>query len=155
MIVRTFQSSDQLAIRQLFYDTVHQINCCDYSAEQVETWANSAWDDAFWETRLQTRLTYVAELNQQIVGFAMLAPDGYIDCFYCHYQHQGKGIGGRLLDQIETIAHSWGIERLFSEVSVTARPFFQRRGYRIVREQQVERRGVLFHNFVMEKYLED
>ena len=35
--------------------------------------------------------------------------------------------------------------------SITARPFFEQRGYRVVRQQQVERGGVLLTNFVMEK----
>lgn len=155
MRIRTFQPSDQPIIRQLFYDTVCQVNCRDYSAEQIEIWSSSAKNDAFWQTRLQTRTTYVAEIEQQIVGFAMLAEDGYIDCFYCHPQHQGKRIGTKLLEQIEIAARTWGMKRLFSEVSITARPFFQHRGYQVVQAQQVERQGVLFCNFLMEKYLED
>lgn len=155
MLIREFQPADQPAIRQLFYDTVRQINCRDYNAEQIDTWSSNARNDEFWQTRLQTKLTYVAEENRQIVGFAMLELNGYIDCFYCHSDYQGKGVGSRLLEQIEMIAHALGIQRLLSEVSITAKPFFQHRGYIVVREQQVERRGVLFCNFMMEKYLED
>lgn len=154
MLIREFQPSDQPAIQQLFYDTVRRVNCRDYGAEQVEVWSASARNDAFWQTRLRTRLTFVAEDNQQIVGFAMLARNGYIDCFYCHAEHQGKGIGTQLLKQIETTAQVLGIKQLFSEVSITAKPFFQHWGYVVVREQQVERQGVSFCNFVMEKYLE-
>ena len=36
-------------------------------------------------------------------------------------------------------------------LSITARPFFERRGYRVVREQQVERQGIMLTNFVMIK----
>ena len=35
--------------------------------------------------------------------------------------------------------------------SITARPFFEKRGYRLVRSQTVERRGVQMQNFHMEK----
>ena len=38
-----------------------------------------------------------------------------------------------------------------THASITARPFFEKRGYRVVKEQQVERHGVLLTNFVMEK----
>lgn len=41
--------------------------------------------------------------------------------------------------------------RLWVQASLTARPFFEGRGYRVVKAQQVERRGVLLPNFVMEK----
>ena len=38
-----------------------------------------------------------------------------------------------------------------THAALTARPFFLARGYQVVQEQQVERRGVLLTNFVMEK----
>ena len=45
------------------------------------------------------------------------------------------------------------IGRVFTEASVTARPFFERRGFRVVRERRVARRGVQLTNFAMEKPL--
>ena len=41
--------------------------------------------------------------------------------------------------------------RIQVHASLTARPFFEGRGYHVVREQQVERRGVLLTNFLMEQ----
>lgn len=38
-----------------------------------------------------------------------------------------------------------------THASITARPFFEKRGYRVIREQLVERRGEKLKNFVMEK----
>jgi putative acetyltransferase len=35
--------------------------------------------------------------------------------------------------------------------SITAKPFFQKRGYVVVKGQQVERQGILLTNFVMKK----
>ena len=46
-----------------------------------------------------------------------------------------------------------GISRLYSEVSITARPFYERMGFKVVKEQQVEMRGQVLTNFVMEKHL--
>lgn len=34
---------------------------------------------------------------------------------------------------------------------MTARPFFEKRGYRVEQEQQVVRRGVTLTNFIMKK----
>ncbi|GEA31614.1 hypothetical protein CDIOL_25370 [Clostridium diolis] len=39
------------------------------------------------------------------------------------------------------------------EASITAKPFFEKRGYHIVRQQEVERKGQLLTNFVMKKLL--
>ena len=37
------------------------------------------------------------------------------------------------------------------EMGYLDRPFFEKRGYRVVKEQQVERQGILLTNYVMEK----
>ena len=38
-----------------------------------------------------------------------------------------------------------------THASITARPFFEKRGYQVLRAQQVERRGILLTNYIMEK----
>ncbi|MDZ8187231.1 MAG: GNAT family N-acetyltransferase [Nostoc sp. ChiSLP02] len=138
---------------QLFYDTIHEINIADYTQEQVDAWAPKDMDYEVWHNRLQTKLPYIAEENGEIFGFAELEADGHINCFYCHSKYQGKGIGSQLLSHIENSAKLQGIKRLYAEASITAKPFFENKGFSVVREQQVERRGVWFKNYVMEKYL--
>lgn len=54
---------------------------------------------------------------------------------------------------IEAKALELKIERLFVEVSITARAFFKSRGFAIVKEQQISCRGQKLTNFSMEKYL--
>jgi ribosomal protein S18 acetylase RimI-like enzyme len=153
MIIREYHESDTEMIMNLFYETVHKINIRDYTPEQVKAWTGEKMDYEFWHKRLQMKLPYVAEKNGEIVGFAELEADGHIDCFYCHYQYQHQGIGSKLLKHLENIAKSQENQRLYAEVSITAKPFFQKHGFTVVREQQVERRGVLFTNYLMEKNL--
>lgn len=64
-----------------------------------------------------------------------------IDHFFCHYKFQGKGVGRAMMEYIIEQAKQRGISRLYSEVSITARPFYERMGFTLVREQQVEMRG--------------
>lgn len=42
-------------------------------------------------------------------------------------------------------------KKIITHASITARPFFEKRGYRVVKEQQVNRQGILLINYVMEK----
>ncbi|MDF5709894.1 MAG: GNAT family N-acetyltransferase [Nostoc sp. S4] len=153
MLIREYRLSDTEAIVKLFYDTIHEINIGDYTQEQIDAWAPKNMDYEVWHKRLQTKLPYIAENNGEIVGFGELEADGHIDCFYSHSKYQRKGIGSKLLTHLENTAKLQGIKRLYTEVSITAKPFFQNKGFSVVREQQVERRGVLFKNYVMEKYL--
>jgi putative acetyltransferase len=45
------------------------------------------------------------------------------------------------------------VSRLFTEASITAKSFFQRMGFSVVKEQEVTHRGESFVNYVMEKSL--
>ena len=46
-----------------------------------------------------------------------------------------------------------GIKRLYSEVSITARPFYEKMGFTVKSRQRVEVRGETLTNFMMEKYI--
>ncbi|MCA1992370.1 MAG: GNAT family N-acetyltransferase [Coleofasciculus sp. S288] len=136
---------------ELFYNTVHGINIRDYSQEQVNAWAPKSMNYQEWKDKLIQKISYVADDNGKIVGFGELEEDGHIDCFYCHKDFQGKGIGTKLLETIQSKAESLGIKRLFVEASITAKPFFEAKGFKVVKCQEVERRGIKFKNYAMEK----
>ena len=55
-----------------------------------------------------------------------------------------------LCDFLETL---YPVDRVTVHASETARPFFEQRGYRLLRPQQVERRGQVLTNYVMEREL--
>lgn len=94
---------------------------------------------------------FVAEVNGQVVGFADLQQDGYIDHFFCHADYQGVGVGRALMAHIFAVGREKGVSRYYSAVSITARPFFERYGFHVVKEQQMEVNGLLLSNFLMEK----
>ncbi|MGF1481594.1 MAG: GNAT family N-acetyltransferase [Cyanophyceae cyanobacterium] len=153
MKIRLFRPEDTEQIAQLFHDTVREINRRDYSESQVQAWAP---DDIYfrdWEQVCSSRFTVVAEQAGAIAGFAQLEPNGHIDCFYCHKHYQRQGVGIRLYEAIEAQAQQLRLPRLFTEASMTAKPFFQRLGFSVLKEQQVARRGETFTNYAMEKRL--
>jgi putative acetyltransferase len=99
------------------------------------------------------RRTLVAEGGGEVIGFAELEEDGHLDMFYVRKDAVGRGVGSILYRAIEREAREQGIGLIFTEASVTARPFFERWGFRVVRERSVTRRGVELTNFAMEKPL--
>ncbi|MBF0209126.1 MAG: GNAT family N-acetyltransferase, partial [Oligoflexia bacterium] len=70
-----------------------------------------------------------------------------------HLRFQGKGVATLLLRSIEEIARELKVSKIITEASITARPFFEKKNFLLVREQLVEKKGVFLKNFVMEKYL--
>ena len=151
--IRAYERTDAPEIVRLFYETVRSVNRSDYSREQVEAWAPEVPDAAEWHPRMAARKTLLAEENSQVVGFAELEEDGHLDTFYLRKDAVGRGVGGLLYRALEDEARTRGLGRIFTEASITARPFFGRQGFRVVREQTVQRRGVGLTNFVMEKTL--
>lgn len=151
--IRLFEAQDAEQIAQLFHKTVREINVHDYSSNQVRAWAP---DDIYfrnWVEVCSNRFTYVADDGGVIVGFGELEPNGHIDCFYCHKNYQRCGVGRQIYEAIESKAVELSVSRLFAEASITAKPFFQRMGFSVVKEQEVTRRGETFINYAMEKLL--
>ena len=154
--VRDAEISDAPAIAELFYNTIFNVNVGDYTVAQVQAWAGPAPDPGMWESRIISgyngaKWTFVAEEDVRVVGFAEFEADGHVDTLYVHHEFQGRGIASRLLDRIEAEARRRELERMYTEASITAKPFFLRRGFSVVRPQSVEVRGHTFRNFVMEK----
>ncbi|ETW93771.1 MAG: hypothetical protein ETSY1_37785 [Candidatus Entotheonella factor] len=150
MRIRNYQPSDAREIADLFHDTIHAIGAEYYSKEQTEAWAPTPPDYGHWQRRLDRKQPFVAEIDQKIVGFIELDPDGHIDCMYTHKDYQRQGIASQLYDHLQRIAHQQGIQRLYVEASKLARPFFEARGFRLVKENTIERRGQQLINYSME-----
>ncbi|MDB2486485.1 GNAT family N-acetyltransferase [Porticoccaceae bacterium] len=150
--IRHYQSWDAPELWNIFYHTIRHINRRDYSQAQVCAWASDHLDPALWQQKMDDISPYIAELEGRVVGYADLQTDGLIDHFFCHYQYQGRCVGGQLMEHIFAQSKAQSINRLHSEVSITARPFYQRFGFVVNREQMLEIRGARLKNFVMEKF---
>ncbi|MBF8270210.1 MAG: GCN5-related N-acetyltransferase, partial [Gammaproteobacteria bacterium] len=99
------------------------------------------------------RQVLVAEDRSKILGFAEYEPSGHIDCFYVHHEHQHRGVGKALMQQIEMELQKLNVHRLYAEVSVSARAFFEGRGYTVVEERNAEYQDVSLKLYLMEKYI--
>lgn len=153
MIVTPYDAADLTEILTLFYDTVHRVNRADYSEAQLDAWAPRDPDRDSWQESLLAHHSLTARADGQIVGFGDLDPSGYLDRLYVRWDRQREGIAAALCDALEAHARSLGCPTVNTHASVTARPFFEHRGYRLIYPQQVERRGQCLTNYVMAKPL--
>ena len=153
MNIRPYEEKDIPEISRLYFNTIRRVNARDYSPEQIRAWAPAIHGNAYWLERFRRRHAYVADYDGAVLGFAEYAPPGHIDSFYVHHAHQGHGVGTALMAHLESEARHAGTNRLDAEVSLTARTFFERRGFSVVEEKETEYGGLPFRLFLMEKYL--
>lgn len=152
--IRTYQEQDTKELAKIYYYTIHNINSRDYSKEQLNVWApETSLQPEEWLKKFQRTKPFVATANGQIVGFAEFEPNGHIDCFYCHHEWTGKGVGSVLLNAINEKALELGVDKIFAEVSITAKLFFEKNGFKVVEEQIVMLKGVGLTNYKMEKHI--
>ena len=176
MFLRKYTPSDCAALAALFYETIHTVNARDYPQEQLDAWADGHVDLDAWNKSFLAHNTYVAvqecdgaddidsrasdstdtapgktggsPASTLIIGFGDMDDTGYLDRLYVHKDYQGRGVATAICDRLEQSAHG----KITTHASITAKPFFEKRGYHVVRAQQVERHGVWLTNFVMEKF---
>ena len=154
MQLRGYHPSDCPQLAQLFYDTVHTVNAGDYTPKQLAVWATGQVDLSVWDESLSSHNTLIAEEDGVIVGFGDMDGEGYLDRLYVHKEYQGKGIATAILKALDEKAAENGVTAFTTHASITARPFFERRGYRVLRENTEVRQGVALTNFIMEKRTE-
>lgn len=152
--IRRAETADLPAITQLFYDTITTINAADYTPEQVAVWRAGYADTDRWQNRLNNQYFILAEEAGNLCGFGSVTADGYIDVLYVHKDYQRKGIAGQLATTLDAHARQRGFVEVYADVSLTARPFFAQRGFKIVREQQQQVGTTLFTNYRMVKRLQ-
>jgi len=151
--LRPYRPDDAPLLLALFRDTIRRINSRDYSPTQIAAWASDDIDIVRWFGRFTGRYVTVAEEAGRPVGFAELEANGHIDRVYVSADHQRRGIGRQLLTAVVAEARRVGLARLFTEASITARPFFEAQGFTMLAPQVVTCRGAEFVNYRMERVL--
>lgn len=149
--IRRYRESDAEALWNIYFTTIRKVNIRDYSQSEVEAWAPDNIDLDIWKQDIGALSPFIATVDDKIVGYADLQPTGLIDHFFCNHEHQGQGVGRALMEHLLAIGQAQGINRFYSEVSITARPFYERFGFSVSKEQEVEIRGEKLKNFLMER----
>lgn len=151
--IRKASEADLPSITGLFRETVLTVNAKDYQPEQITVWASAARNIDRWKERIREQCFLLAEVEGELLGFASVSPSGYFDTLYVHKNHQQKGVARALLLGVEAFCKKHGVRQLCSEVSITARPFFEQQGFVLDQEQRKYLNGMEFTNYRMHKNL--
>ena len=149
--VRKAKESDLPVILKLFADTVRHTCKSDYNEAQLDVWTSSAKNHDRWLARITGQYFLVAESSAEIVGFASLESSSYIDVLYVHKDYQRQGVASRLLNALILEAKRQHATEIFSYVSITARLFFENKGFAVIRENIVVLDGIELINYRMSK----
>lgn len=138
-------------MKKLYVDTIQSVCSADYTTDQRNAWAASVTKTERWLDIIETQFAVLALADKKITGFATLKDGNYIDFFYVHKEHQKQGIAKLLLTQLENRAKQLGISVITSDISKTARPFFEKNGFTVLAEQRNIRQGQELINYKMTK----
>ncbi len=147
--VDCYKSGKETELWEVFYTAI-RLGCTEqYSEEQLQAWAPDDLDQNIFVEKMRAIKPFIASLNGKVVGYADLQEDGYIDHFFVHGRYQAQGVGVALMHRILEKGESF--PRLYSNVSETAKPFFEKQGFSVVREQLIEIGDQHLANNLMEK----
>jgi putative acetyltransferase len=148
-------SADVKEITQLFYDTIQVINSKDYPKDEIDDWSSWYKDIDKWSEKLSEQFFIVAKFDGKIIGFSSLAIDGYLDFMFVHKDFQGQGVAKSLLTELEKKASEQKNDLIYSDVSITARGFFEKHGFIVEKQQLKKSKKKELINYRMIKRLSD
>ncbi|MNE51026.1 putative N-acetyltransferase YafP [compost metagenome] len=151
--LRKGEQNDLIELQKLYVDTITTVCTADYDKQQIEVWTSGIENKQRWDEMITKQFVLVAQNENKIVGFATLDKGNYIDFFYIHKDHQRQGIANRLLAEIEAEARRLKQTDLISDISKTAKPFFEKNDFIVLAEQTIIKKGVNLSNYQMTKRL--
>lgn len=150
---------DLAELRQLYIDTVTTVNAKDYSEDQIKAWIKPWYDNSptrdgrTFAQKITEQYFIVAIINNDIAGFGSIEDNGYLDFMYVHKNYQRHGAAKAILEELERYAKEKNIKEINAIVSHTAKGFFEKHGWKKIREETVEVRGAVFTDNIMVKHL--
>ena len=138
-VVRAYQAEvDAAGTHAAFREAVLRTASSDYDTEQIAAWAGAADIDlARWDARRVAAHTFVAVVGGEIAGFADFLDAGLLDMLFVHPDHGRTGVARALVSKVQQEARSAGLSTLHTHASRTARPAFERLGFRTIKDRPV------------------
>ncbi|WP_380058396.1 GNAT family N-acetyltransferase [Falsihalocynthiibacter sp. SS001] len=153
LIYRRFSKADAAACFDVFYNAVRRGTIAHYNEEQRKAWAPSAKMPENWPTRLSNQSCWVAISDSTPVGFMSMEGDGHVDLAFVAPDMTRQGVARSLYKHIEEDAKKLELERLFTEASHLARPFFETQGWEVTLAETITYNGQSIERFQMAKDL--
>lgn len=136
-------------IQELFVETIKNTCRNDYNKQQINAWVTSVENRERWKSILANQYFLIAEIDSEIVGYGSLENGNYLDFIYVHKDFLRKGIANIIFEKLKAKSIELGFDKLTSDVSKTARPFFETKGFKVIRENKNMMKNVEIINYHM------
>ena len=150
-MIRNYEHGDHEEIAKIFPQAIHQIASEYYTEEQCLAWSEKEPNPLHWEKRCAKKKPFVYLIKGTVVGFIELDPNGHIYCLYEHPNAKRKGIASALIQHVLDVCDEQGIETIYVEASLCARPVFEKIGFKVVEKQEIMIKEETLINYRMER----
>lgn len=150
MLIREYNVNDGAETFELFYNTVNSINSKNYNREQLGVWADKN-DKKSWCEKFNSGYTYVAIIDNVIVGIGEIDKKVQISRLYVHKDFQRQGIASKILDKLEACQFEIGIDKISTSTAIDGKEFYENKGFKIVWNDNKFIKGVNLPSYKMEK----
>ncbi|MBN1833462.1 MAG: GNAT family N-acetyltransferase [Deltaproteobacteria bacterium] len=130
MKIRKASNSDKGNISRLHIASIRKLCGSYYTQQQLNAWT-SVLAPSVYDQALKEKLFLVAEDSQKdLLGIGILDFENTeVSAIYIHPDAVGKGVGSKLLNEIEKIARNNGIFEITVHSTLNAKGFYMARGY--------------------------
>lgn len=146
---RRAKLNDLEEMQELCVETIKSTCQNDYDPKQIDVWVSSVQKVERWKTFLTKQYILVAENEENIVGCGSLKNGNYLDLMYVHKEFLRQGIANMIFEKLKKKSLTLGFDKLTSDVSKTAVPFFETKGFKIIKENKNMINGVEIINYHM------
>ena len=132
MEIRRFKDKDAVKTSRCIVKTLKQVSSKHYSSRVVAHLVRRNLPEQLVE-RAKNCTMVVAVENSRIIGTANLSNDGWLGAFFVDTDCIGRGVGTRLLREMERIAKKKKFKAIRTHSAINAVGFYKKNGYRTVK----------------------
>lgn len=140
---------DLKEIQAVFKHSIIKVCQKEYSLRERTVWSNSINNSDKWKNLLTEDYFIVAKIKGRIVGFSSLKGKDYLNLIYVHPDYVRKGIASQLFNTIKAQSIALGGNKMVSDVSLTAKSFFEKKGFTLINENKNGLENEILINFRM------
>ena len=149
--LRPCESSDEMALREVYEEAIRTCDKSLYSQKQIDAWSALAYLPGILDKPFKQGVGWVSCVNKTIEAFALRYPTNRLALLYCRGRSSRQGHATDLLQQIEKDTLQDRPITLKTEASLCSYQLLLRHGWTIIAPEEIQIGGVHFSRYLMEK----